>query len=58
MIRNNIEAGQRLYGLARSGKVPIRVSGGRLIVQQKGKQAVSAPFFVNTATNARTAYFR
>lgn len=58
MIRNNIEAGKRLYGLAQSGKVPIRVSGGTLIVQQKGKMPYRAPFFVNTPTNVRTAHFR
>lgn len=58
MIRNNQEAGKRLYGLAMSGKLPIRLSGGNLVIQQKGKSPVRAPFFVNQANTSRTVHFR
>lgn len=58
MIRNNIEAGIRLAAIARMGKLPIRLSGGKLVVQQGNKIPISAPFYVNQQVGGRTVFFR
>jgi hypothetical protein len=58
MLRNNQQAGARLFAIARAQKLPISLSGGYLVVRQ-GSQSVRSPFYVSQPSGGtRTAYFR